>query len=250
MAASTGSIPVVLAAMSVASFRRCRPHGRCRTQVVGIAHGAAPALRSRELLFEGRCVYAVRSPFIFGISPEVQGTCFDFVSSPTGNSSLRAVNQRKSSSLLCPPGLALGFGTATGHRPTIGWAAAPRAIDQDRSAMCLPCSLRSSCAAAFPIGDTPAANPSSGPPQPGGRQQASNHDICSYRPEVKLWVSASGFTVVWWLTRDGCGGAAPMMVHGFTIGQRRAWASPGLGPMMRPRYVTAIDADTATNSRR
>lgn len=35
-------------------------------------------------------------------------------------------------------------------------------------------------------------------------------------------------------------------VHGFTIGQRRGLGIAGPGPNGRPRYVTAIDADTAT----
>ncbi len=34
-------------------------------------------------------------------------------------------------------------------------------------------------------------------------------------------------------------------VHGFTIGQRRGLGIAGPGPNGRPRYVTAIDADTA-----
>ena len=35
-------------------------------------------------------------------------------------------------------------------------------------------------------------------------------------------------------------------VHGFTIGQRKGLGIPGPGPDGRPRYVTGIDADTAT----
>ena len=35
-------------------------------------------------------------------------------------------------------------------------------------------------------------------------------------------------------------------VHGFTIGQRKGLGIAGPGPYGRPRYVTAIDADTAT----
>ncbi len=35
-------------------------------------------------------------------------------------------------------------------------------------------------------------------------------------------------------------------VHGFTIGQRKGLGIAGPGPDGRPRYVTAIDADTAT----
>jgi tRNA-specific 2-thiouridylase len=35
-------------------------------------------------------------------------------------------------------------------------------------------------------------------------------------------------------------------VHGFTIGQRKGLGIAGPGPDGRPRYVTGIDADTAT----
>ena len=35
-------------------------------------------------------------------------------------------------------------------------------------------------------------------------------------------------------------------VHGFTIGQRKGLGIAGPGPDGRPRYVTSIDADTAT----
>src|SRR6202012_5496480 len=35
-------------------------------------------------------------------------------------------------------------------------------------------------------------------------------------------------------------------VHGFTIGQRKGLGIPGPGPDGRPRYVTAIDANTGT----
>jgi tRNA-specific 2-thiouridylase len=35
-------------------------------------------------------------------------------------------------------------------------------------------------------------------------------------------------------------------VHGFTVGQRKGLGIPGPGPDGAPRYVTAIDAETAT----
>ncbi len=35
-------------------------------------------------------------------------------------------------------------------------------------------------------------------------------------------------------------------VHGFTIGQRKGLGIAGPGPDGRPRYVTAIDADSGT----
>lgn len=104
--------------------------------------------------------------------------------------------------------------------------------------------------AMFPIGDTP---------KPQIREEASrrglavadkpdSHDICfipSGNTQTFLGerigvrrgtvVDAAGAVLA---THDG--------VHGFTIGQRKGLGIPGPGPDGRPRYVTAIDAETGT----
>lgn len=48
------------------------------------------------------------------------------------------------------------------------------------------------------------------------------------------------------VTADGALLATHEGVHGFTIGQRKGLGIAGPGPDGRPRYVTAIDAETAT----
>jgi len=104
--------------------------------------------------------------------------------------------------------------------------------------------------AVFPIGDTP---------KPQIREEAArrglavadkpdSHDICFIPSgDTRAFLGSrigvrrgavvdAGGTVL--AEHDG--------VHGFTIGQRKGLGIAGPGPDGRPRYVTAIDADTAT----
>ena len=108
--------------------------------------------------------------------------------------------------------------------------------------------------AVFPIGDTP---------KPQIREEAArrglavaekpdSHDICFIPSgDTRAFLGArigvrrgavvdAGGTVL--AEHDG--------VHGFTIGQRKGLGIAGPGPDGRPRYVTAIDADTGDRARR
>ena len=61
-------------------------------------------------------------------------------------------------------------------------------------------------------------------------------------------MSGSGCAAAPSSTADGAVLATHDGVHGFTIGQRKGLGIAGPGPDGRPRYVTAIDADTGDRS--
>jgi tRNA-specific 2-thiouridylase len=104
--------------------------------------------------------------------------------------------------------------------------------------------------AAFPIRDTP---------KPQIRSEAArrrlafadkpdSYDICfipsgNTRAFLGERIGVRRGAVV---NADGAVLATHDGVHGFTIGQRKGLGIAGPGPDGRPRYVTAIDADTAT----
>ena len=104
--------------------------------------------------------------------------------------------------------------------------------------------------AVFPIGDTP---------KPQIRDEAArrglavadkpdSHDICfipsgDTRAFLGARIGVRRGAVV---DADGTVLAEHDGVHGFTIGQRKGLGIAGPGPDGRPRYVTAIDADTGT----
>jgi tRNA-specific 2-thiouridylase len=180
----------------------------------------------------------------------------DFVSSyahgETPNPCVRC-NERIKFSALAARAVALGFDTvATGHYARLSGGRLRRAVDRDKDqsyvlAVLTAEQLRS---AAFPVGDTP---------KPQIRAEATrrglavagkpdSHDICfipsgdtraflGSRIGVRRGkvVDARGAVLA---THDG--------VHGFTIGQRKGLGIVGPGPDGRRRYVTAIDAESAT----
>ncbi|CAM4466313.1 tRNA-specific 2-thiouridylase MnmA [Mycobacterium basiliense] len=180
----------------------------------------------------------------------------DFVSSyargETPNPCVRC-NQRIKFSALSAKALALGFdAVATGHYARLADGRLRRAVDHDKDQSYVLAVLTAEQLrhAVFPIGDTP---------KPLIRAEAArrglavatkpdSHDICfipSGNTQAFLGerigvrrgsvVDADGAILA---THDG--------VHGFTIGQRKGLGIPGPGPDGRPRYVTAIDADTGT----
>ncbi|RFZ52797.1 tRNA-specific 2-thiouridylase MnmA [Mycobacterium marinum] len=180
----------------------------------------------------------------------------DFVSSyargETPNPCIRC-NQRIKFSALYAKALALGFDVVvTGHYAQLSEGRLRRAVDQDKDQSYVLAVLTAEQLrhAMFPIGDTP---------KPQIREEASrrglavadkpdSHDICfipSGNTQTFLGerigvrrgtvVDAAGAVLA---THDG--------VHGFTIGQRKGLGIPGPGPDGRPRYVTAIDAETGT----
>ena len=180
----------------------------------------------------------------------------DFVASyargETPNPCVRC-NERIKFSALSARALALGFdAVATGHYARLADGRLRRAVDHDKDQSYVLGVLTAEQLrhALFPIGDTP---------KPQIREEAmrrglavaekpDSHDICfipsgdtqaflGSRIGVRRGsVVDAGGTVL--AEHDG--------VHGFTIGQRKGLGIAGPGPDGRPRYVTAIDADTAT----
>jgi len=180
----------------------------------------------------------------------------DFVSSyargETPNPCVRC-NQRIKFSALSARALALGFETvATGHYARLSGGRLRRAVDRDKDQSYVLAVLTAEQLrhAAFPIGDTP---------KPAIRAEAArrgllvadkpdSHDICfipsgDTRAFLGERIGVRRGSVV---DADGAVLATHDGVHGFTIGQRKGLGIAGPGPSGRPRYVTAIDADTAT----
>ncbi len=180
----------------------------------------------------------------------------DFVSSyacgETPNPCVRC-NQRIKFAALSARAVALGFDTvATGHYARLSGGRLRRAVDRDKDQSYVLAVLTAEQLrhAAFPIGDTP---------KPQIRAEAAacglavadkpdSHDICfipsgNTRAFLGERIAVRRGTVV---GSDGAVLAEHDGVHGFTIGQRKGLGIAGPGPDGRPRYVTAIDADTAT----
>ncbi|HEX7321387.1 MAG TPA: tRNA 2-thiouridine(34) synthase MnmA [Mycobacterium sp.] len=180
----------------------------------------------------------------------------DFVESyargETPNPCVRC-NERIKFSAVAARGLALGFDlVATGHYARLENGRLRRAVDpdKDQSYVLAVLTAEQLSHATFPVGDTP---------KPQIRDEAAarglavaekpdSHDICfiptgdtqaflgshiGVRPGA---VVDAGGTVL--AEHDG--------VHGFTIGQRKGLGIAGPGSDGRPRYVTAIDAETGT----
>jgi tRNA-specific 2-thiouridylase len=162
-------------------------------------------------------------------------------------------NERIKFSALAVRALALGFdAVATGHYARLTDGRLRRAVDADKDQSYVLGVLTAEQLrhAVFPVGDTP---------KPQIREEAArrglavaekpdSHDICFIPSgDTRAFLGArigvrrgavvdSGGTVL--AEHDG--------VHGFTIGQRKGLGIAGPGPDGLPRYVTGIDADTAT----
>ncbi len=162
-------------------------------------------------------------------------------------------NQKIKFSALSAKAVALGFdAVATGHYARLSGGRLRRAVDKDKdqSYVLAVLSAEQLRHAAFPIGDTP---------KPQIREEAArrglavaekpdSHDICfipsgNTRAFLGERIGVRRGAVV---DADGTVLAEHDGVHGFTIGQRKGLGIAGPGPDGRPRYVTAIDADTAT----
>src|SRR4029079_11092451 len=180
----------------------------------------------------------------------------DFVESyargETPNPCVRC-NERIKFSALAVRALALGFdAVATGHYARLTDGRLRRAVDADKDQSYVLGVLTAEQLrhAVFPVGDTP---------KPQIREEAArrglavaekpdSHDICFIPSgDTRAFLGArigvrrgpvvdSGGTVL--AEHDG--------VHGFTIGQRKGLGIAGPGPDGQPRYVTGIDAATAT----
>lgn len=180
----------------------------------------------------------------------------DFVSSyargETPNPCVRC-NQRIKFSALAAKAVALGFdAVATGHYARLCGGRLRRAVDRDKDQSYVLAVLSADQLrhAAFPIGDTPKAQIRA---EAAGRGLAvadkpDSHDICfipsgNTRAFLGERIGVRRGTVV---DATGTVLAEHDGVHNFTIGQRKGLGIGGPGPDGRPRYVTAIDADTGT----
>ncbi|WP_082952025.1 tRNA 2-thiouridine(34) synthase MnmA [Mycobacterium kubicae] len=180
----------------------------------------------------------------------------DFVQSyargETPNPCVRC-NQQIKFSALSARALALGFdAVATGHYARLSQGRLRRAVDRDKDqsyvlAVLTAQQLRH---AVFPIGDTPKPQIRAEAARRGlaVADKPDSHDICfipsgDTRTFLGQRIGVRPGSVV---NAEGAVLAEHDGVHGFTIGQRKGLGIAGPGPDGRPRYVTAIDADTAT----
>ncbi|MFV9633588.1 tRNA 2-thiouridine(34) synthase MnmA [Mycobacterium neumannii] len=180
----------------------------------------------------------------------------DFVSSyargETPNPCVRC-NERIKFSALAARALALGFdAVATGHYARLSDGRLRRAVDaaKDQSYVLAVLTAEQLRHAVFPVGDTP---------KPQIREEAArrglavaekpdSHDICfipsgDTRAFLGAKIGVRRGSVV-----DAAGTvlAEHDGVHGFTVGQRKGLGIAGPDPDGQPRYVTAIDPQTAT----
>ncbi len=184
------------------------------------------------------------------------GVIDDFVSSyargETPNPCVRC-NQRIKFSALSAKALALGFDTvATGHYARLSGGRLRRAVDRekDQSYVLAVLTAEQLRHAVFPIGDTakPRIRAEAARRGLAVADKPDSHDICfipsgNTRAFLGERIGVRRGTVV---DADGAVLAGHDGVHGFTVGQRKGLGIAGPGPDGRPRYVTAIDADTAT----
>jgi tRNA-uridine 2-sulfurtransferase len=180
----------------------------------------------------------------------------DFVASyargETPNPCVRC-NQSIKFSALSAKALALGFDTVvTGHYARLSGGRLSRAVDRDKDQSYVLAVLTAEQLrhAEFPIGDTPKPQIRAEAARRGlaVAEKPDSHDICfipsgDTRAFLGERIGVRRGTVV---GTDGAVLAEHEGVHGFTIGQRKGLGIAGPGPDGRPRYVTAIDADTAT----
>ncbi|MDT5013627.1 MAG: tRNA-uridine 2-sulfurtransferase [Mycobacterium sp.] len=180
----------------------------------------------------------------------------DFVSSyargETPNPCVRC-NETIKFSALAARAMALGFdAVATGHYARLSEGRLRRAVDtdKDQSYVLAVLSAEQLRHALFPVGDTP---------KPQIRAEAAarglavadkpdSHDICFIPSGDTQAFLGSRIGVRRGAVVDSSGAvlAEHDGVHEFTIGQRKGLGIAGPGPDGRPRYVTGIDAATAT----
>jgi len=180
----------------------------------------------------------------------------DFVESyargETPNPCVRC-NERIKFSALASRALALGFDAlATGHYARLSDGRLRRAVDPDKDQSYVLAVLTADqlAHAMFPIGDTPKAQIRQEAARRGlaVAEKADSHDICFIPSgDTQAFLGARiGVRRGSVVDSSGAVLAEHDGVHGFTIGQRKGLGIEGPGPDGRPRYVTGIDAATAT----
>ncbi|MBV8966942.1 MAG: tRNA 2-thiouridine(34) synthase MnmA [Mycobacteriaceae bacterium] len=180
----------------------------------------------------------------------------DFISSyergETPNPCVRC-NETIKFSALSARALALGFdAVATGHYARLTGGRLRRSVDaeKDQSYVLAVLSAEQLAHALFPVGDTtkPRVRAEAAERGLAVADKPDSHDIC-FIPSgdtqaflgQKIGVRRGAV-----VDRAGTLLAEHDGVYGFTIGQRKGLGIAGPGPDGRPRYVTAIDARTAT----
>jgi tRNA-specific 2-thiouridylase len=162
-------------------------------------------------------------------------------------------NQRIKFSALSAKALALGFdAVATGHYARLSGGRLRRAVDhgKDQSYVLAVLTADQLRHSVFPIGDTakPEIRAEAARRGLAVADKPDSHDICfipsgDTRAFLGERIGVRRGNVV---TADGAVLATHDGVHGFTVGQRKGLGIAGPGPDGRPRYVTSIDAETAT----
>ncbi|HEU4362697.1 MAG TPA: tRNA 2-thiouridine(34) synthase MnmA [Mycobacterium sp.] len=162
-------------------------------------------------------------------------------------------NEKIKFSAVAARALALGFDlVATGHYARLSGGRLRRAVDADKDQSYVLAVLTAEQLrhAAFPVGDTPKAQIRAEAAERGLAVAAKpdSHDICfiptgNTRAFLGDKIGVRRGSVV---DTDGTVLAEHDGVHGFTIGQRKGLGIAGPGAAGQPRYVTGIDATTAT----
>ncbi|WP_166904029.1 tRNA 2-thiouridine(34) synthase MnmA [Mycobacterium sp. DL440] len=180
----------------------------------------------------------------------------DFVESyargETPNPCVRC-NERIKFSALAARALALGFdAVATGHYARLTDGRLRRAVDadKDQSYVLGVLTAEQLSHAIFPIGDTPKPQIRAEAAERGlaVAEKPDSHDICFIPSgDTQAFLGARiGIRRGAVVDDSGTVLAEHEGVHGFTIGQRKGLGIEGPGADGRPRYVTAIDAETGT----
>ncbi|KHO21368.1 tRNA 2-thiouridine(34) synthase MnmA [Mycolicibacterium setense] len=180
----------------------------------------------------------------------------DFVESyargETPNPCVRC-NERIKFSALAARALALGFdAVATGHYARLADGRLRRAVDadKDQSYVLGVLTAEQLAHAIFPIGDTPKSQIRAEAAERGlaVAKKPDSHDICFIPSgDTQAFLGARiGVRRGAVIDNEGTVLAEHEGVHGFTIGQRKGLGIAGPGADGRPRYVTAIDAETGT----
>lgn len=162
-------------------------------------------------------------------------------------------NERIKFSALAARALALGFdAVATGHYARLEEGRLRRAVDADKDQSYVLAVLTAEQLrhAVFPIGDTPKSRIRVEAAERGlvTARKPDSHDICFIPSGDTRAFLGSRIGVRRGSVVDAAGTvlAEHDGVHGFTIGQRKGLGIAGPGADGLPRYVTGIDAETAT----
>lgn len=156
-------------------------------------------------------------------------------------------------SALSARALALGFdAVATGHYARLSDGRLRRAVDvdKDQSYVLAVLTAEQLRHAVFPIGDTAKSEIRAEAARRGlaVAEKPDSHDICFIPSgDTRAFLGAKiGIRPGAVIDAGGTVLAEHEGVHGFTIGQRKGLGIAGPGPDGQPRYVTGIDAATAT----